>query len=95
MTLIRITFALVLGSAILGLGFGIPMPVTPALADDDESVIEDTYVAPLDLNTSDEDVREQGSSGFDTAGPVVVEPDYYDSTDPESSEDSGSDEEGE
>jgi hypothetical protein len=51
MTLTRIALALVLGSAILGLGFGISMPATPALADDDESVIEDTYVAPLDLNT--------------------------------------------
>jgi|WetSurMetagenome_2_1015567.scaffolds.fasta_scaffold292861_1 hypothetical protein len=94
MTLIRIAFALVLGSAILGLGFGISMPATPALADDDESVIEDTYVAPLDLNTSDEDVHEQGSSGFDTAGPVVVEPDYYDSTQPDT-DDSDTDDSGE
>ncbi len=76
------------------MGLGMAPMATPALADDDESVIEDTYVAPLDLNTSDEDVHEQGSSGFDTAGPVVVEPDYYDSTDTDS-DDSDSDDEGE
>lgn len=91
MSLLRKMFMLVLGGCILALGAGIAPLATPALADDDESVIEDTYVTPLDLNTSDEDVRDQGSSGFDTAGPVVVEPDYYDSTDP----DSESDDEGE
>jgi hypothetical protein len=64
---------------------------TPAIADDDEGVIEDTYIAPLDLNGSDEDVREQGSSGFDTPGPVVVDPDYYDSTEPDSSDDDSGD----
>ena len=97
MSLLRTIFAVFLGGCLLMLGTGIAPLATPAFADDDESVIEDTYVAPLDLNTSDEDVREQGSSGFDTAGPVVVEPDYYDSTESDSSDtsDSGSDDSGE
>jgi len=94
MSFLRIGLMLILGGCLLALGIAIAPLATPALADDDEGVIEDTYVAPLDLNTSDEDVHEQGSSGFDTAGPVVVQPDYYDSTQSDSS-DSGSDDEGE
>ncbi len=97
MFILRFALVIVLGGCILALGVGMAPLATPALADDDEGVIEDTYVAPLDLNTSDEDVHEQGSSGFDTAGPVVVEPDYYDSTQPDTddSTDSDSDDSGE
>jgi hypothetical protein len=97
MSILRIMFTLILGGCVLALGVGITPLATPAMADDDESVIEDTYVAPLDLNTSDEDVHEQASSGFDTAGPVVVQPDYYDSTQPDSEDttDSNSDDSGE
>jgi hypothetical protein len=77
--------------AIFALGIGSAPFTASAFADDDNSVIEDTYVAPLDLNGSDEDVHEQASSGFDTSGPVVVQPDYYNSTQPDSTDSSGND----
>jgi hypothetical protein len=46
----------------------------PAVADDDD----DIYVAPLDEEGSDEALREEAGSGFDTAGPYYIdEEDYY------------------
>ncbi|MGQ9706897.1 MAG: hypothetical protein ACUVWP_07880 [bacterium] len=57
------------------------LTATPAVADDDEdndSVIDDTYVAPTDYSGSDEQIREEAGSGFDTTGPIYIdEDDYY------------------
>jgi len=81
------------GIMVLVAGF-VPVATTAA-ADDDNTVIEDTYVSPLDLNGSDESVKEQSNSGFDTPGPVTVQPEYYNSTQSDSSntDSSGSDSE--
>lgn len=73
--------------ALLVLGLFFMLPATPALAEDGESVIDDTYIAPLDEDGSDESLREQGGSGFDTPGPVSVDEDYYNDT--ESGSDDG------
>jgi hypothetical protein len=46
---------------------------TPAAAEDD-----DTYVAPSDEDGSAETLREEGQSGFDTAGSFYISEDDYD-----------------
>jgi hypothetical protein len=38
----------------------------------------DIYVAPLDENASDEALREEAGSGFDTPGPFYIPEDAYD-----------------
>jgi len=48
------------------------LPAAPAAADDD-----DIYVAPLDEDGSDEALREEASSGFDTAGSFYIDEDDY------------------
>jgi len=54
----------------------------PARAEDaDGDGYEDVYVAPLDESGSDEAVREEAGSGFDTAGPVTIGEDDYDQGD--------------
>ena len=49
------------------------LPAAPAAADDDD----DIYVAPLDEDGSDEALREEASSGFDTPGPFYIDEDDY------------------
>lgn len=39
------------------------------------------YVMPLDLDGSDEYIRDQGSSGFDTGGAFAIPQDDYDDGD--------------
>lgn len=67
--------------ALLVVGLNFLLTATPAIADDDEdegSAIDDTYVAPTDFSGSDEQLREEGQSGFDTPGPIYIdENDYY------------------
>lgn len=48
----------------------------PAIADDN-----DVYVAPLDDDSSDEELREDSGSGFDVPGPFYIDGDDYDSGD--------------
>jgi hypothetical protein len=68
-------------SALLVLGVSFILTATPAIADDDEgdeSVLDDTYVAPTDFSGSDETLREEAGSGYDTPGPIYIdENDYY------------------
>jgi len=45
----------------------------PAVADDDD----DIYVAPLDEEGSDESLREEAGSGFDTPGPFYIDEEDY------------------
>ncbi len=48
----------------------------PALADDGED--DAVYVAPSDDDGSDEAVRSEGESGFDTPGSLYIDEDDYD-----------------
>ena len=49
--------------------------VNNALAEEDDT---DVYVAPLDEDASDEALREETGSGFDTPGPFYISEDAYD-----------------
>jgi hypothetical protein len=49
------------------------LPAAPAAADDDD----DIYVAPLDEGGSDEALREEAGSGFDTPGSFYIDEDDY------------------
>jgi hypothetical protein len=55
------------------------IPAAPAAADDDD----DIYVAPLDEEGSDEALREEASSGFDTPGPFYIDEEDYEAGSPE------------
>ena len=50
------------------------LSATPAAADEEE----DIYVAPLDEEGSDEALREEAGSGFDTSGPFYIDEEDYD-----------------
>jgi hypothetical protein len=49
------------------------LSAAPAAADDDD----DIYVAPLDEDGSDEALREEAGSGFDTAGSFYIDEEDY------------------
>jgi hypothetical protein len=66
--------AAVFAAAVALVAFG----VTPAGADEEE----DIYVAPLDEDGSDEALREEASSGFDTSGPFYIDEDDYEAGSP-------------
>jgi hypothetical protein len=61
-------------SLLLGVGL-YAVYVGDAVADEEDT---DIYVAPLDENASDEALREEAGSGFDTAGPFYIPEDDYD-----------------
>lgn len=61
-------------SLLLGIGLSI-VHVDNAFAEEDDT---DIYVAPLDENASDETLREEAGSGFDTPGPFYISEGAYD-----------------
>jgi hypothetical protein len=61
-------------SLLLGIGLYV-VYVNDAFAEEDDT---DVYVAPLDENASDEALREEAGSGFDTPGSFYISEDDYD-----------------